>query len=104
MARQHLHDQYLRSGFRASCAVQFTQKSIASPTHVTARRMPRSRMARQPGRRPAIGLDEAGIAVDVAAVALADDRLGVGQIEAGVEFGALRALHAIVHAQSTCGP
>ncbi len=40
--------------------------------------------------------EEGGVGVDVAAEALAEDELGVGEIEAGVEGGAVGGLQAVV--------
>ena len=55
-----------------------------------------AQIAFQPRPRPAIGLDEAGIAVDAPAKTLADHRFGMRQVEPGMEGGPGRPLHAMI--------
>src|SRR5262245_56704669 len=56
-------------------------------------------IAVEPGLQLAVGLDEGRIAVDLGVVALADDELGVRNVDPLVDGGALGALHTMVGPQ-----
>ncbi len=55
-----------------------------------------AQIAAQPGRGLVVVFEEGGIGIDLGASALADNQLGPGRLQVGVEGGARGALHAVV--------
>ena len=86
----------VRPKWRASQAVQPTQKSVATPQTTTSV-MPRDgEPAVEPGAGLAVGFQEGGVAVDASIVAFAQDETGMGDVEVRMEASAGRAHDAVI--------
>src|SRR5271169_938385 len=66
------------------------------PAEENAAKAPLVKIARKPRARAAIVLEECRIGVDLAAKSLADDELGVGNVERWMKCRPLAPLHAMI--------